>query len=135
MNGISGAVANTYILAKALAVAIAIVAGAAAVLRCDRLSRNRASYYDVRSYGARGAGLGKDTAALHAAIDAAASHAGGTVIVTDRGTCEGVSGCAAHDRSPRAPLAGSRLAVRESTHTDRAPKPAGGIRVHPRLGS
>lgn len=56
-------------------------------------------------------------------------------VVTDRGTCEGVSGFAAHDRSPRAPLAGSRLAVRDSTHTDRAPKSAGGIRVHPRLGS
>lgn len=135
MNGISGAVANTYILAKALAVAIAIVAGAAAVLRCDRLSRNRASYYDVRSYGARGAGLGKDTAALHAAIDAAASHAGGTVIVTDRGTCEGGSDLAAHDRSPRVALAGSRPAVRDSAHADSTQKLAGGIRVQPRLGS
>ena len=161
MNGISGEIANTYILAKALtvALAVAIVAGAAAVWHCHGLSRDHASFYDVRSYGARGDGRGKDTAALQSTIDAAASHAGGTVLFPPRGysrtpllesrgtctrnveivkghrRCQRGSGFEVFDRSPCTLLDGSRLVMRDSTHSGRAPKSAGGIRVHPRLGS
>ncbi len=82
INGISGTALNTNIVAKALgaALVIAIAAAAAVSLRCQALNRSHASRYDVRSYGARGDGLSKDTAALQAAIEAAASRSGGTVI-------------------------------------------------------
>ena len=40
----------------------------------------RPVYYDVRSFGAKGDGVSNDTAAINAAIEAAASSAGGTVI-------------------------------------------------------
>ncbi len=41
---------------------------------------SRPIYYDVRSFGAKGDGVSIDTPAVNAAIDAAASSAGGTVI-------------------------------------------------------
>jgi polygalacturonase len=40
----------------------------------------RPVYYDIRSFGAKGDGVSNDTAAINAAIEAAASSAGGTVI-------------------------------------------------------
>ncbi len=81
MNGISGAALNTNIVAKALHAALVLaIAASAAILVRHGLNRSHAFCYDVRSYGARGDGLGKDTAALQAAIDAAAGHSGGTVI-------------------------------------------------------
>jgi len=158
MNGISGATDNTNILAKALAVAIiiAIAVSAAAFLRYYGLGRDQASYYEVRSYGARGNGLNKNT---QSAIDAAASYLSGTAIfppgrysrtpllesqgadtrnvevVTGHGTCQGGSGFEVCDRTLYAPLGGYRLVLRDSYHSSHPRRSSGGVRVQPHLGS
>src|SRR5215469_4568014 len=60
--------------------AVGLVGNAAARAQTGAGSGERPVYFDVRRFGARGDGATLDTAAINAAIDAAANVGGGTVV-------------------------------------------------------